>query len=129
MTDSMEQHICQYIKLENIKKDNIQKQKDVGTEHKKLTDRIIQDMKSANVNCLPLHDGSFLTLKRKEVYTTDKDFEMVCYQQFQQLKKRMVPPEEATEYIEFKKTCKKKLMTFKEHIVRSRNKPIDMLLQ
>ena len=130
MTELLEENICNYLRLDDVKKDNLQKQKHVSTEYKKITDNIIQTMKKTGANFIPLHDGSFLILKKKETAAIENkiEFELMCYTAFQKLQNRTVDIHECKRYMEYKNTCKKKLTTIKEELVRSPTKPINSIL-
>ena len=126
----LEDNICNYLRLDDVKKDNLQKQKYVSNEYKKITESIMQTMKANGVNFIPLHDGSFLILKKKEVTAIENnvDFELTCYRGFQQTQNRTVDIEEGKRYLEYKNQMKKKLKIIKEELVRSTTKPIDSIL-
>jgi hypothetical protein len=126
----LEDNICNYLRLDDVKKDNLQKQKYVSNEYKKITESIMQTMKANGVNFIPLHDGSFLILKKKEVTAIENnvDFELTCYRGFQQTQNRTVDIVEGKRYLEYKNQMKKKLKIIKEELVRSTTKPIDSIL-
>ena len=90
----------------------------------------MQTMKANGVNFIPLHDGSFLILKKKEVTAIENnvDFELTCYRGFQQTQNRTVDIAEGKRYLEYKNQMKKKLKIIKEELVRSTTKPIDSIL-